>query len=369
MKRKYKDEDDDSGDDTEDYEIDKKIKLSIEIKCKNPLCDHKDYIKNDPELWYKSNPIDFKQINKLEDLISLSNQYHCIMRPIYNGINLKALYDIRSDIQDLLNMIGLQKIKETILDILLYFLISDNVIKFKLNPTMLHSVVTGPPGCGKTTFIGILASIYTKLGILSKGHIVKVKREDLIAKYLGQTTAKTMAKIYDAQNGIFLLDEAYALGNNDQSDSYSKECIDCINQALSENKGSFICIIAGYKDALEESFFKYNDGLNRRFTYKFDIEKYSSDDLSTILINKIKTEYKMKVTENEIKEMIKKEYGKFKNQGGDMESLKHYINVCHNRRVFMIKERNVLEKIDILEAITKFIDKKEEKEIPLSLYM
>jgi SpoVK/Ycf46/Vps4 family AAA+-type ATPase len=55
--------------------------------------------------------------------------------------------------------------------------------------------LAGIPGCGKTTFIGILALIYTKLGILSKGHIVKVKREDLIAKYLGQTTAKTMAKI------------------------------------------------------------------------------------------------------------------------------------------------------------------------------
>ena len=101
---------------------------------------------------------------------------------------------------------------------------------------MLHCVITGSPGCGKTTFIEIYAKILTKLGISKYGHIVKVKRSDLIGKYLGHTSVQTQNKINDAKGGILLIDEAYSLGNPEGRDSFSKECIDTLNQALSEDK-------------------------------------------------------------------------------------------------------------------------------------
>ena len=48
-----------------------------------------------------------------------------------------------------------------------------------------------------------------------------------------------------AKGGVLLIDEAYSLGNEDKKDSFAKECIDTINQNLTEGKADFICIIAG----------------------------------------------------------------------------------------------------------------------------
>ena len=35
----------------------------------------------------------------------------------------------------------------------------------------------------------------------------------------------------------------------------------------------------GYKEALEECLFNQNKGLERRFTYRFSVKKYSPQDL------------------------------------------------------------------------------------------
>ena len=327
----------------------------IKIKCNNINCDHKDHNSN----WLEINHIpETMEINSLDDLIKLADFYHCKMRITYNDINMEMLYKLKIHLIELREMIGLVKIKETILDFLIYFLITKNSTNYKKNPTMLHSVITGPPGCGKTTFIEILAKIYNCLGILNKGHIVKVKRSDLIGRYTGQTAPATQKKINEAIGGILLIDEAYSLGNSEQRDIFSKECIDTINQNLSELKGQFICVIAGYKDALSKSFFKYNEGLERRFPYKFDIEKYSSIELTQILMKKIKenNDFRIEWNMKELEKIIEKYYNDFPNQGGDMELLMYHINICNNRRVFMLPkiEKNKLIINDILTAIHKF---------------
>ena len=85
-----------------------------------------------------------------------------------------------------------------------------------------------------------------------------VKRSDLIGKYLGHTAAKTQKVIDSCKGGVLFIDEAYSLGNPEGRDSFSKECIDTINQNLTENKANLLCIIAGYKDALDKCFFAYN---------------------------------------------------------------------------------------------------------------
>lgn len=85
----------------------------------------------------------------------------------------------------------------------------------------------------------------------------------------------------DAKGGILFIDEAYSLGNPEQRDSFSKECIDTINQNLTENKDTVV-FIAGYKDQLNESFFSYNPGLNRRFKMRLTIDKYNAPDLREI---------------------------------------------------------------------------------------
>ena len=112
---------------------------------------------------------------------------------------------------------------------------------------MLHCVIEGPPGVGKTEVAKILGQIYRKMGILTSDKFKSVKRSHLIGGYLGQTAIKTQKVLDECNGGVLFIDEAYSLGNSEGKDSYSKECIDTLTAHLSENKQNFICIIAGYK--------------------------------------------------------------------------------------------------------------------------
>jgi energy-coupling factor transporter ATP-binding protein EcfA2 len=351
----------------------KRIKLSKNKKythCNNKFCDHKNYTGFNKINWQKTNKINVEFVDSIKDLIDLANCYHCRMRKYFNGIDLELLFAIKEDLEELNKMIGLANIKEEVVNLIIHLLLLMNNNKVsettnmidtssKISSDMLHCVITGSPGCGKTTFIEIYAKILTKLGVSKSGHIVKVKRSDLIGKYLGHTAVQTQKKIDEAKGGILLIDEAYSLGNPEQRDSFSKECLDTLNQALSENKQDFICIIAGYANALDNSFFSYNEGLRRRFPFRFDIQPYTSRELTLILEKKIKEfdYYTIKFELKELGNIIKKNFKHFKNQGGDMETLFLNIKINHNKRIFLlpVEEKSNLYIYDIEIAVEKFI--------------
>ena len=100
----------------------------------------------------------------------------------------------------------------------------------------------------------LLGKIYTKLGILSKGTFVKATRSDFVAGYLGQTAIKTRKLIEDNLGGVVFIDEAYAMGNEEKRDSFSKEALDTLCELLSDHKSELMVIIAGYKEELDKCF-------------------------------------------------------------------------------------------------------------------
>jgi hypothetical protein len=334
----------------------------VNFPCENPLCDHKIHLEN----WEEENKILITTVNTIDDLINLGDCYHCKMRTEYNGIDMKILFKLKSPLTELNQMVGLGQIKSEIVNTIIYFLLSKNLNK-EINSDMMHAVITGSPGCGKTTFVEILSKIYVGLGVLKKGHIVKTKRSELIGKFLGHTAVQTQKKIEEAHGGILLIDEAYSLGNPEGRDSFAKECLDTLNQALSEQKSDFICIIAGYKNALDTSFFSYNEGLKRRFPFRYDIEKYTPDELSMILLKKIETYgcygvnkeplWKIEFTKKQLENLIKENYKYFKNQGGDMESIFLGAKILQNKRVFLlsVEEKKKILLGDIKNSIDKFI--------------
>ena len=201
-----------------------------------------------------------------------------------------------------------------------------------------------------------MAELYAGLGYLDKGHIVKVKRNDLIGPYLGQTSNRTSQILEKAKGGVLFIDEAYQLGNTSDKDTYSKECLDALNQALTENKSEFICIIAGYEKALKESFFSRNEGLERRFPYKFSLKEYSGSELQEIFSIMCSDK---KWTHDPFKIPEKLE---FKENGGDMEKMFHFAKIHHTRRVINSNnfKRKHLTKEDIEKTYEHFKNKEKE---------
>lgn len=277
------------------------------------------------------------QINSISDLITLATNYPPKLDTKYN-INMKAIYDIKEYLIQLNNMIGLQSIKTNIVEQILYF--AQELHKNgKSSGDFMHTVIYGPPGTGKTEIAKIMGNIYSKLGVLSKGTFKKVTRSDLIAGYLGQTALKTKDVIKECLGGVLFIDEAYSLGSSEKKDSFSKECIDTLCEALSDNKENLMVIIAGYENELKECFFSQNQGLDSRFIWRFKTDEYSGEDLHKIFLKKV-TEIGWEIhSESKIdSEWFNKNKELFKFYGRDVENLLSKTKICHSKRVFTLPQ-------------------------------
>ena len=272
-------------------------------------------------------------INNIDDIIKLTEKYKLDPEIKYN-INMKALHDIREPLQELNNMIGMSELKTNIVDQILYFVQGLHKNK-NASGDFMHTVIYGPPGTGKTEIAQMMGKIYSKIGILNKGTFKKVTRSDLIAGYLGQTAIKTRDVIKEALGGVLFIDEAYALGNSDKRDSFSKECIDTLCEALSDNKENLMVIIAGYETELKDCFFNYNQGLDSRFTWRFKTDKYTAEDLHNIFIKKVKDIGWDLHEESKITSVFfKKNYDYLKFFGRDIETILAKTKIVHSKRVF-----------------------------------
>jgi len=146
-----------------------------------------------------------------------------------------------------------------------------------------HYVFTGNPGTGKTTVARIMADVFRTLGILSRGQLVECDRSKLVSGYSGQTAIKTNQLIDSAMGGVLFIDEAYTLKSGD-NDSFGGEAIDTLLKRLEDDRGKFICIVAGYTDQMHD-FIDTNPGLKSRFTQTIHFDDYTPDELTEIFIN------------------------------------------------------------------------------------
>ena len=146
-----------------------------------------------------------------------------------------------------------------------------------------HYVFTGNPGTGKTTVARIMADVFRTLGIVSRGQLVEADRAKLVAGYAGQTAIKTNQLIDSALGGVLFIDEAYTLKSNDQ-DSFGAEAIDTLLKRLEDDRGKFVCIVAGYTDNMHD-FIDSNPGLKSRFTQTIHFDDYTPDELTQIFLN------------------------------------------------------------------------------------
>ena len=282
------------------------------------------------------------EINTLKDIIDLLNKHEYKDDTEYN-IDLESLHKIKKELIMLDEMIGLSKLKQSILNQLLYFI--QGLHKNNSGGDYKHTVIYGPPGTGKTEIAKIIGTMYSKMGILKNNTFNKVTRNDLIAGYLGQTAIKTKKIIDESLGGVLFIDEAYSLASREQNDSFSKECLDILCESLSDHKDDLMVIIAGYEDELNNTFFKANQGLKSRFIWRFSIDTYTPKELMQIFKQKVElTEWQF-IDDNVLSEKwfhTNKEH--LKSYGRDVEILLTYVKICHSRRIYG-KHKDIRKKI------------------------
>jgi hypothetical protein len=272
------------------------------------------------------------EINGLKDLLKLIDDHPLADNIDYN-INMEVIHKIKSPLQELDSMIGMSSLKNNVVDQIIYYMQNFHTMG-KCNGDFMHTVIYGPPGTGKTEIAKIIGKIFSKLDVLKKGTFKKVTRTDLVAGYLGQTAMKTRDVVRSGLGGVLFIDEAYALGNADKRDSFAKECIDTLCEALSDHKDNIMVIIAGYEKELKECFFNYNQGLESRFTWRFKTDDYSAAELREIFIKKV-IDAGWRIDASIVTEgWFKDNECYFKYYGRDMETLFAKTKISHSRRVF-----------------------------------
>ena len=203
------------------------------------------------------NEVDLEDEQTLEDILAKLNK-------------LVGLENVKKDVNSLINLIQIRKIRE------------ERGIK---QPDMsLHLVFSGNPGTGKTTVARLLGEIYSKLGILSKGHLVETDRSGLVAGYVGQTAIKTQDRIKEAMGGILFIDEAYSLSASKGENDFGQEAIDTILKAMEDNREDFIVIVAGYPKLMDD-FLHSNPGLESRFNKHLFFDDYNPQELFDIFVS------------------------------------------------------------------------------------
>jgi SpoVK/Ycf46/Vps4 family AAA+-type ATPase len=337
------------------------------------------------------------EVKTLDNLIELANKYN--VNNEYS-FNLEKLHNLLPSLLKLKNIIGMTTVKDSIVGQIIFFL---NEFDSE-NNDMMHTVIQGPPGVGKTLLGKIIGELYYNMGIIKpkksnnkkkpvtledlddeleeymnvvrgikgrgrSGSIVDIKepfifkiakRADLVAGYLGQTAIKTQRVIDEADGGVLFIDEAYSLGNEEGRDSFAKEVIDTLNQNLTEKKDSLLCIIAGYKDSLDKCFFSQNEGLRRRFPFVYTIEKYTADELCQIF-KKMVIDMGWNAEQVPTK-FFEDNYNLFSNMGGDIETLFFMTKIEHGKRVlFKPDDRKKINIQDLENAFKIFKLNKESK--------
>lgn len=179
-------------------------------------------------------------------------------------------------------LVGLDNIKELVFEIYALLQVAQMRSEAGLasGGQAYHMVFKGNPGTGKTTVARIVAKLFQRMGVLSKGHLIEVERADLVGEYIGHTAQKTRDLVKKALGGILFIDEAYSLARGGDKD-FGKEAIDTLVKSMEDHRSQFVLILAGYSGEIDY-FLMSNPGLPSRFPIQVEFPDYTIDQLLQI---------------------------------------------------------------------------------------
>lgn len=185
-------------------------------------------------------------------------------------------------------------------------------------------------------------------------------RNDVVSRYVGDTTHRCTKAMTDALDGVAYFDEAYNLCNDSTglSDSYGRVALTTINQFMDEYADRLIVVFAGYKNEIYNNLFKTQRGLESRFTNKFEIERYTPEELTQIFIQRLK--YSEWIIDNtpELNLLIKENFKMFEFQGRDMDTLAMYTKNVISEKIYdsVLDGENIPNKITDISYVKDAVE-------------
>lgn len=217
----------------------------------------------------------------------MSQEDLSILEPEDFGVNPDQLFgdDLDGLMEELHALQGLDGVKNQVQSIINYIRADKmrNEIGSSSSELMLHMAFLGNPGTGKTTIARLVSQILKAIGVLKKGHLVEVTRDDLVGGYVGQTGPKTLDKIKEAYGGVLFVDEAYSLAGSSDND-FGYEAISTLIKEMEDNRDKLLVIFAGYTKEMDQ-LFAMNSGISSRIGYTINFEDYTAEQLVNIFVN------------------------------------------------------------------------------------
>ena len=187
--------------------------------------------------------------------------------------------DTVSGEKELEALIGMEKVKEQVIDIIKHIKLSQkqNTVK---KPTM-HMCFTGNPGTGKTTVARIVGKILKEKKILRIGKFFEYSGRELCGQYVGWTAKKTADICKEAYGSVLFIDEAYSLHREDNDRDYGREVTDTLISEMENHSDDLVVIFAGYPEEMD-TFIKDNSGMSSRVPYTIKFEDYTGEEMAEI---------------------------------------------------------------------------------------
>ncbi|MDQ1249742.1 MAG: hypothetical protein QG597_4118 [Actinomycetota bacterium] len=146
--------------------------------------------------------------------------------------------------------------------------------------TSRHTLLVGPPGCGKTTVARALTKQLCGLGVLRGPTVTETNKSKLIGEHLGETENATRELLEGALGGAVFIDEMHNLHDPGYSkgDPYGTAIIETLLPFMENHRDDLVVFGAGYPRAMERML-TANQGLRRRFATTIVFESYTPDEL------------------------------------------------------------------------------------------
>lgn len=256
-----------------------KFNETIDEDCRHKLLNIFKYLlRNKPESWACAHSA-IKKADSIFMAFSMRGGQHICPEDIVGEEDRDVT--VEEVLAKLDDFVGVENVREELRQIAAE--IEYDKERFGGNPSIRsHFVFTGNPGTGKTSIARVFAEVLKALKVLPAGHLVEADRSKLVSAYVGQTAIQTNELIDKALGGILFIDEAYTLTTDINSGSgFGKEAIDTLLKRLEDDRGKFVCIVAGYTKEMHD-FLQSNPGMQSRFNKVIEFKDYTGNELAEI---------------------------------------------------------------------------------------